>query len=158
MPLFLILYSREAYNIMNLNLLLNQGSQILVIILFILTMMLRSSKQIPNWMIQWIVLVVALPLSYLQIKSISIDVIMNAFVATGVCVFGENAIFRKSSEKTEEEHNILKLIDLCKEQMDESKSSNNENMDENEKNIKSTSDIDGIEDTIQKIIREINEK
>lgn len=121
-------------------------------------MMLRSSKQIPNWMIQWIVLVVALALSYLQIKSISIDVIMNAFVATGVCVFGENAIFRKSSEKTEEEHNILKLIDLCKEQMDESKSSNNENMDENEKNIKSTSDIDGIEDTIQKIIREINEK
>lgn len=158
MPLFLILYSREAYNIMNLNLLLNQGSQILVIILFILTMMLRSSKQIPNWMIQWIVLVVALPLSYLQIKSISIDVIMNAFVATGVCVFGENAIFRKSSEKTEEEHNILKLIDLCKKQMDENKLSNNENMDENEKNIKSTSDIDGIEDTIQKIIREINEK
>lgn len=143
---------------MNLNLLLNQGSQILVIILFIFTMMLRSSKQIPNWMIQWIVLVAALPLSYLQIKSISIDVIMNAFVATGVCIFGENAIFRKGSEKTEEEHNILKLIDLCKKQMDESKSSNNENMDEDEKNIKSTSDIDGIEDTIQKIIREINEK
>lgn len=130
---------------MNLDLALAQGSQILVVILFILTMMLRSSKSIPNWSIQWIVLVIALPLSYLQSRAINIDVIMNAFMATGICIFGENAIFRKGTEKTKEECDILKMVDLCKEEVIE-------NIGINEV---SSIDEKDLKDIVQKVIKEV---
>lgn len=126
------------------------GSQILVIILFVLTMMLRSSKNIPNWIIQWIVLVVALLLSYLQTKAVNIDTIMNAFVATGICTFGENAIFRKSGEKTKSDCNILKVVNAYQNELSSTSQGNSKVKDI----CSSDLDEDEIKSIIDKIIEE----
>lgn len=96
---------------------LTKESYLLVVILFVLMMILRSSKKFENWVIQWIVLGVALVISYIQKGELNIDTILNAFVATGVCLFGENAMFRKDFEKTEDDIKTLKLFKECNKEL-----------------------------------------
>ena len=135
---------------MDFTTMMTPAAQILVVILFVLTMMLRSSKKIPNWIIQWIVLCVALILSYIQSKTININTIMNAFIATGICIFGENAIFRKNSEKTKEECNILNIANAYKEEI--------ASQDEN-KNLDLTKcTLELKEDDIKSIVKKIIEE
>lgn len=99
---------------------LTKETYLLVVILFVLMMILRSNKKIENWTIQWIILVVALGLSYIEKGAFNIDTILNAFVATGVCLFGENAMFRKEFEKTTDDIQALKLLEGCKQNLDKS--------------------------------------
>ena len=99
---------------MELASLLTAQSYTLLVILAILMMILRSNPKINNWTIQWIILAVALILSFIQSKEFNIDIILNAFIATGVCLFGENAIYRKRDEKTLEETELLHLLNEYK--------------------------------------------
>ncbi|RDY22790.1 hypothetical protein CHF27_011470 [Romboutsia maritimum] len=139
---------------MDLTAMMTPASQILVVILFVLTMMLRSSKNIPNWIIQWIILAVALVLSYVQSNAININTIMNAFIATGICTFGENAIFRKNSEKTREECNILQIANGYKEEL----SSRNEYEDIDISSCLLDMSEDDIKNIVCKIVEEKSNK
>ena len=94
--------------------LMTNESYTLVVILFILMMILRSNKKILKWTIQWIILFVALVLSFIQRGVFDIDTILNAFIASGICLFGENAMFRKTFEKTPDEEAMLILVNECK--------------------------------------------
>lgn len=94
-------------------------SYTLIVILFVLMMILRTNKKILNWTIQWIILFVALVLSFIQRGVFDIDTILNAFIASGICLFGENAMFRKNFEKTPDEEKLLSLVGNCKNQINE---------------------------------------
>lgn len=94
-------------------------SYTLIVILFVLMMILRTNKKILNWTIQWIILFVALVLSFIQRGVFDIDTILNAFIASGICLFGENAMFRKNFEKTPDEEKLLNLVGNCKNQINE---------------------------------------
>ena len=94
--------------------LMKNESYTLVVILFILMMILRSNKKILKWTIQWIILFIALVLSFIQRGVFDIDTILNAFIASGICLFGENAMFRKTFEKTPDEEAVLNLVNECK--------------------------------------------
>ena len=99
---------------MELASMLTTQSYTILMILAVLMMILRSNKKVPNWAIQWIILVVGLGLSILQSMTFNIDVVLNAFMAAGVCLFGENAIYRKKTEKTIEESDMLDIINTYK--------------------------------------------
>lgn len=106
---------------MDFSSLLTKDAYLLVAILFVLMMILRSNKKIENWTVQWIVLIVALGLSYIQKDVFNIDTILNAFIATGVCLFGENAMFRKGFEKTEDDVKTIEMFKPCNCQLEEVK-------------------------------------
>ena len=82
--------------------------------------------------------VFALGISFIQRGIFDITTILNAFMSTGVCLFGENAIFRKSFEKTPDEEATLKLFKECKQELE---------------NMENTCDIELTQDEINELIK-----
>ncbi|MGL4338063.1 MAG: hypothetical protein ACRCST_14310 [Turicibacter sp.] len=78
---------------------LNPQIQLIIPILLILVPMLRSSPKVPNWLIQWIILALALGVSFLQ-SGFNAHALYNGFLASMAVTYTTRAFVNIREEKT----------------------------------------------------------
>lgn len=73
---------------------------ILIPVLYILGMMLKSTKQIKDWTIPWILLICGI-VGAIALLGLNMQAILQGILVTGTTVFG-NQLIKQSTEKREQ--------------------------------------------------------